>query len=83
MRHFGPGGVVVTALVVVAAIITPRFTLWARDPLIPDTDKVKEPVEAEEAALTVSVDVAVDPDGGVTGPGRLMETPEGAVPIHE
>ncbi len=84
MRHFGPVGDVVLLVVVGALpIITPRFTLWVSNPLVPVTDRVKEPVDADEPALTVSVDVAVDPEGGVTGPGRLMDTSDGAVPIHE
>jgi len=41
------------------------------------------PLEAAAVRVTVSVDVAVPPEGGVTGPGRLKETPDGAVPTHE
>ena len=44
---------------------------------------VNEPVDDDESALTVRVEVADDPDGGVTGPGKLIEIPEGAAPIHE
>ena len=33
--------------------------------------------------MTERVDVAETPDGGVTGPGNVMETPDGAVPTHE
>jgi hypothetical protein len=46
-------------------------------------DRVNEPVEADEDALTVSVDVAVPPEGGVIGPGKLIVTPDGAVPTQE
>ncbi len=66
-----------------AEIITPRFTLWLSDPLIPVTVSVKEPVDDEDDALTVSVEVAGVPDVGVTGPGRLIETPDGADPVQE
>jgi hypothetical protein len=31
----------------------------------------------------VRVDVAVEPEGGVMGPGILTVTPDGAEPIHE
>jgi hypothetical protein len=44
---------------------------------------VNEPVDEDEVALTVNVEVAVDPDGGVTGPGRVMGTSDGALPTHE
>ncbi len=74
---------VLLVVVGAVAIITPKFTLWVSNPFVPVTDSVKEPVDEDELALTVRVDVAVDPEGGVTGPGRLMDTPEGAVPIHE
>ena len=70
----------VTAPVV---IVIPTLTLWVRDPLVPSIDRVNDPVEAEEDALTVSVDVAVEPDGGVIGPGRVIETPVGAEPSQE
>jgi hypothetical protein len=59
------------------------FVLWVSTPLVPVTESVNVPAVAEESALTVSVEVAVPPRGGVTGPGRDMETPEGAAPIHE
>ena len=44
---------------------------------------MNEPVEDNESALTVRVELAKDPDGGVTGPGRLIEIPDGAEPIQE
>jgi hypothetical protein len=47
------------------------------------TARVKEPVDAVAEALIVSVDEELDPEGGVTGPGKLIDTPEGAVPIQE
>ncbi len=80
MRHFGAAGVEVAVLVLVAAaeIIIPRFTLWLSEPLVPVTERVKEPVDDEDDALTVSVEVAGVPVEGVTGPGRLIETPDGA-----
>ncbi len=31
----------------------------------------------------MSVDVAVPPEGGVIGPGKLIVTPDGAMPIEE
>jgi len=43
---------------------------------------VKDPRVADEDVLTVRVEVAGVPLG-VTGPGRLIETPEGADPTHE
>ncbi len=33
--------------------------------------------------MTVRVEVAIPPEGGVTGPGKLIDTPDGAVPTHE
>ena len=84
MMQPGPVGVVV--VVVVAApdvIVIPTLTLWVRDPLVPSIDMLKDPVEAEEDALTVSVEVAVEPEGGVIGPGRVIETPLGADPSQE
>jgi hypothetical protein len=45
--------------------------------------RVNEPVEAEAVALAVSVEVAGVPLDGVIGPGRLIETPVGAVPSQE
>jgi hypothetical protein len=82
MRHEGPlGGAVV--VVVPALMVIPTFVLCVSAPLVPVTASVKVPVEAPEVRVTVRVDVAVPPEGGVTGPGRLMETPEGAVPTHE
>lgn len=83
IRHFGPVGKVVLVVVAALVIVTPRFTLWLRAPLVPVTDNVNAPIEAEDPALRVSVDVAVPPDGGVTGPGRPRETSDGAVPTHE
>jgi len=80
IRHFGAGGVVV---VVADVTSSPTLTLWVSESLVPVIDSVKAPVEAEEDALTVSVEVADEPEGGVTGPGKLTETPEGAVPIQE
>jgi hypothetical protein len=50
---------------------------------VPVTINVNEPVELVESALTVRVEVAEDPDGGVTGPGKLIEMSEGADSIHE
>ena len=50
---------------------------------MPVTMSVNEPIEADESALTVRVELAVDPDGGVIGPGKLTEIPVGAEPIHE
>lgn len=80
IRHFGPAGGVVLVLVVIgtAEIITPKFTVWLSKPLIPEIERVNEPVDDEEDALTVSVEVAGVPGDGVTGPGRLIETPDGA-----
>jgi len=43
---------------------------------------VNDPRAADGDALTVRVEVAGVPIG-VTGPGRLMETPDGADPNHE
>lgn len=85
IKHVGPGGAVVVPPVVVATAFSwiPTFALCVNEPLVPVTDRVKVPVEAEELTLTVSVEVAVPPEGGVTGPGSVMETPEGAVPAHE
>jgi hypothetical protein len=81
-----PGPVGVVVVVVVAApdvIVIPTLTLCVSEPLVPSIDRVKEPVEAEEDALTVRVEVAVEPEGGVIGPGRVIETPLGADPSHE
>ena len=84
IRQLGPTGVVVVLVVVPPATIwTPTFVLWVRDPLVPVTDSVKVPVDAEEPAPTESVEVPVPPEGGVTGPGNVMDTSDGAVPIHE
>ncbi len=70
--------------VVDAAMITTAMSmLCINNPLVPVIERVKEPIEAAKPALTVSMDVAVDAGSGVTGPGRLIETSEGAVPIHE
>lgn len=74
MRHFGAPG---------AEINTPRLTLLVSEPLVPVTERVKDPVEAEDEALAVSIEVAGVPDVGVTGPGRLTDTPEGADPNQE
>jgi hypothetical protein len=84
MRHAGPVGVVVAVVVDVAVpIVSPTFALCVSAPLVPVTANVKVPLEASDAKVTVRVEVAVPPEGGVTGPGRLIETPEGAVPNHE
>jgi hypothetical protein len=84
MMQAGPVGVVVVAVVAAPdVIVIPTFTLWVRDPLVPSIDRVKDPVEAEEDALTVSEEVAVEPEGGVIGPGRVTETPLGADPSQE
>ena len=50
---------------------------------MPVTTSVNEPVEDDESALTVRLEVAYDSDSGVTGPGRLIETPVGANPTQE
>ncbi len=84
--HPDGGGVdvvVATDVADAAEITTAMSVLCISDPLVPVIERVKEPVDAVEPALTVSIDVAVDPGSGVTGPGRVMETSEGAVPIHE
>ncbi len=86
MTHFGATGVVVLALEVVAdaaVTVIPTLALRVSNPLVPVIERVKEPVEAEDEALTVSGDVALEPDGGVTGLVRLTETPEGAEPSQE
>jgi hypothetical protein len=44
---------------------------------------VNEPVDVDDVVPTVKVEVAVPPDAGVTGPGRLIETSVGALPIQE
>ena len=69
-------------LVVAVVIRTPTFTLWLSDPLVPVTCTVNGPVDEETDVLIVRVEVA-GVAVGVTGPGRLIETPEGAAPIHE
>jgi hypothetical protein len=74
MRHFGA----VVLVVVVAEITIPMFTLCVSEPLDPMIDSVKEPMEAEDKALAVRVVVAGVLGVGVTGPGRLIEIPEGA-----
>ncbi|MGA8855631.1 MAG: hypothetical protein WB643_00535 [Candidatus Bathyarchaeia archaeon] len=74
---------VVVVLVAAAEIVTPRLTVWLNRPFAPVTARVKEPVDAVAEALIVSVDEEFDPEGGVTGPGKLIDTPEGAVPIQE
>jgi len=79
MRHFGAAAVEVVVLVLAAGeIIIPRFTLWVSEPLVPVIVRVKEPVDDEDDALTESIEVAGVPVDGVTGPGRLIETPAGA-----
>jgi hypothetical protein len=84
MRHFGvPGAEVVVVVVLGAVISIPRLTLCVSDPLVPVTARVKEPVDDDDDALTVSVEVAGVAGVGVTGPGRLTETPDGDDPIHE
>ena len=65
-------------VVVAAEITTPMFTLCVSEPLDPMIESVKAPVEAEDEAVTVRVEVAGVLGVGVTGPGRLIETPEGA-----
>ena len=82
MRHCGATGVVVV-VVVAAEINTPRLTLWESEPLVPVTERVKDPVEDDDDALAWSMEVAGVPDVGVTGPGRLTDTPEGADPNQE
>jgi len=82
--QLGPGPPVVVDVVAAPVVmVIPMLTLWLSDPLLPPTDRVKDPVEAEEDALTVSVEVAVEPEGGVIGPGRVIETPLGAEPTQE
>lgn len=51
--------------------------------LVPVIDKVKEPVDEVDVALTVSVEVAGVPVEGVTGLDKLAETPDGADPTQE
>jgi hypothetical protein len=82
MIHCGaaPGAVVVAAA---GEISSPRLTLWVSDPLVPVMDNVKEPVDDEAVALTMSVEVAGVPVEGVTGLGKLAETPDGADPTQE
>ena len=66
-------------MVVVAAEITiPTFRLCVIEPLDPMIVRVKEPVEADDDALAIRIEVAGVPGAGVTGPGRLTETPAGA-----
>jgi hypothetical protein len=81
MRHFGAPGAVVVVLAAVISI--PRLTLWVSAPFVPVTARVKEPVDDDDDALNVSVEVAGVAGAGVTGPGRLTETPDGADPTHE
>lgn len=50
-------------------ICTVTSVLWISVPLVPVTRNVNVPAEAPEPALTLSVDGAVPPDGGVTGVG--------------
>jgi len=80
MRHFGAAAVEVVVLVLVASaeIMIPRLTLWVSEPLVPVIVRVKEPVDDDDDALTESIEVAGVPVDGVTGPGRLIETPDGA-----
>jgi hypothetical protein len=59
------------------------LVLWESAPLLPDTCRVNVPSVADEVVVTVRVEVAVDPAGGVTGEGMLTETPDGAVPAQE
>ena len=72
MRHFGA-----------AVSMTARLVLWLSEPLIPVTDRVKEPVDEEDVELTVTVEVASVLDVGVTGLGKATETPDGADPTQE
>jgi len=74
MIHFGAAA---------AEICIARFALWVSAPLIPVTDRVKEPVDDEDVVLTVSIEVAGVPDVGVTGLGKLAVTPVGADPTQE
>lgn len=84
MRHFGVPGTVVVVVVVPAAVISiPRLTLWVSAPFVPVTARVNEPVDDDDDALNVSVELAGVAGVGVTGPGRLTETPDGADPTHE
>jgi len=59
-------------------------TGWLREPLVPVTRSVKAPVEAVELTVTVRVEDAEAPLGGVTGFGlNPCVTPLGVVPIQE
>ena len=49
---------------------------------MPVTISVNEPIVDAEFALTVRIETVEDSDGGVTGLGKLMEIPDGAVPIQ-
>jgi len=73
----------IASVVPLAVMVIPTLALWLSEPLVPVIDKVKDPVEAEDDALTLSVEDAVEPDGGVTGPGRPIVIPPGADPTHE
>jgi len=75
MRHFGGA---VALVVGVAEITIPMFRLCVSEPLAPIIVSVKEPIEADVEALAVRFEVAGVPGEGVTGPGRLIETPVGA-----
>ena len=75
-------GEVVLLVVVGVVITTPTSTVWLNTPLVPVTATVNDPRVADGDVLTVSVEVA-GVALGVTGPGRLMETPDGADPNHE
>lgn len=66
-----------------AVICTVTSAVCVSAPLVPVTRYVNVPVEALELAAIVSVDVAVMPDGGVTGVGSVGVTPAGAAPTHE
>jgi len=76
---------VLVEVVLVAGEVTkmPTFTEWLNAPLVPVTCSVNEPVEDEEDALIVRVDVAGVPVDGVTGPGRAAVAPLGAEPTQE
>ena len=75
IRHFGSA---VALVVGVAEIMIPMFRLCVSAPLVPMIESVKDPIEAEGEARAVRFEVAGVPGVGITGPERLIETPEGA-----
>ena len=86
IKHFGAPGVDVLLLLVVApgaVIVIPTLTVCVNDPLVPIIDKVNEPNDDAEDVFTVRVDVAVEPEGGVIGPGMFTVTLDGAEPNQE